>query len=266
MNNSTVLRVQENGVEYFTVVATGESGISITGLSQLSEIPRKTLGGWLENLGEGKLVKGLEALLGKDLYLGEEIKKRGGTVKAVKAEYAYEVLEFAAYERGSQVARKVLKACGVIGLNSFIQGKTNWLPNEYQSSHESRDAINCILDAPEPWSQMFEQRFEKNLERISGLHKCDIRNASLYWEFIYHWLTTEERIKLDAINPVLQNGRRKYKIHACIEQATKDRLRSHIQAVLILMESANSVSELRRLLQRREGFDQGDLFDGWGAA
>ncbi|MEH2200488.1 hypothetical protein [Nostoc sp.] len=33
--------------------------------------------------------------------------------------------------------------------------------------------------------------------------------------------------------------------------------------VLVLMQSANTIAELRRLIQRRYGVDQPNLFDGW---
>ncbi|MBD2303830.1 hypothetical protein H6G80_35355 [Nostoc sp. FACHB-87] len=78
-----------------------------------------------------------------------------------------------------------------------------------------------------------------------------------------HWMTPEEKAKLDQVNPVLPNGRRKHKIHQLLEETTKQRLSPHITSILILMKSANSVAELRRLVQRQYGVDQPNLFDGW---
>ncbi|MCC5618789.1 hypothetical protein LC605_27620 [Nostoc sp. CHAB 5836] len=48
-----------------------------------------------------------------------------------------------------------------------------------------------------------------------------------------------------------------------LDEATKQRLSPHITSVLTLMQSANTIAELRRLIQRRYGVDQPNLFDGW---
>jgi hypothetical protein len=76
-------------------------------------------------------------------------------------------------------------------------------------------------------------------------------------------MTPEEKAKLDIVNPILPNGRRKYKIHQMLSKETKERLCPHVISVVVLMKSANSVAELRRLVQRQYGIDQPNLFDGW---
>lgn len=129
---------------------------------------------------------------------------------------------------------------------------------------EQRWFDDCrILDTPHPWTLMFETEFESNLARITKLHKKNIRNGLYYWEFIYGWMTPEEKAKLDLVNPVLTNGRRRYKIHQMLDKETKERLSPHVTSILILMKSANSVDELRRLVSRQYGIDQPNLFDGW---
>jgi hypothetical protein len=120
-----------------------------------------------------------------------------------------------------------------------------------------------ILSTPSPWTRVFETEFEDNLARISKLHKKHIQNGKYYWEFIYGWMTPGEKAKLDIVNPALTNGRRRYKIHQMLSDETKQRLTPHVTSILILMKSANSVPELRRLVQRQYGVDQPNLFDGW---
>jgi hypothetical protein len=137
-----------------------------------------------------------------------------------------------------------------------------WAKGAYQNQHSTRQCP--ILEAPKPWTLTFERTFELELSRISGLHKRDIRNGLLYWEFIYNWMTAEDKAKHETANPVQPNGRRKYKIHQMLDDETKQRLAEHIQCVMNYMLIANSVPELRRMIQRRYGVDQGDLFDGWG--
>ncbi|MGF2037486.1 MAG: hypothetical protein RMZ43_019570 [Nostoc sp. CmiVER01] len=63
--------------------------------------------------------------------------------------------------------------------------------------------------------------------------------------------------------PFFQMGFMKYKIHQMLSHETKQKLSTHVTSVLILMKSANSVIELRRLVQRQYGVEQLNLFDGW---
>lgn len=134
---------------------------------------------------------------------------------------------------------------------------------ESRTVEQRRIDDSRILDMPHPWTRLFEAEFEENLARISKLHKKHIQNGKYYWEFIYNWMTPEEKAKLDIVNPILPNGRRKYKIHQMLSKETKERLSPHVISVLVLMKSANSVAELRRLVQRQYGIDQPNLFDGW---
>lgn len=69
---------------------------------------------------------------------------------------------------------------------------------------EQRRIDDCrILDTPRPWTKLFETEFEENLARISKLHKKHIQNGKYYWEFVYNWMTPEEKAKLDIVNPIL---------------------------------------------------------------
>ena len=119
-----------------------------------------------------------------------------------------------------------------------------------------------ILEIPEPGSPVFERWFEAQVARITRLHKNDIRNGKFYWEFVYSWLTEEERLDLNQINPVLASGRRKHKIHDCLSPETKLRLIPLQYKLMGKLESSNTVQELRRMIERAEGTDQLNLFDG----
>jgi hypothetical protein len=150
-NDSAIVRVEENGIEYFTVVATGESGMSERGLSRMSGIPRKTISGWLTDLGENKAPKRLESLLGKALYLGENIKKNGRVIKAIRSEIGWRIIREG--ERlGHLAATQVLDAIGEIGLTSYIQGKTGWLPTHKQASFEMRQLVDRLNEV-NPYKQ-----------------------------------------------------------------------------------------------------------------
>jgi hypothetical protein len=120
-----------------------------------------------------------------------------------------------------------------------------------------------ILEIPKPGTPIFEAWFECQIQRITGYHKNDIRNGKFYWEFVYAWLTSEERSQLDRINPVLTTGRRKHKIHDCLTVETKERLVPLQYKLMGRLEACNTVQELRRMVQRSSGIDQPNLFDGF---
>ncbi|MEA5504762.1 hypothetical protein VB735_16905 [Halotia wernerae UHCC 0503] len=257
-----ILRQEIDGIEYFTVASTGESGMSQRGLSRLCGVRLSTIQNLLENLTENKAPFWLQSLAEGGLYLTDKTTVKGGETKPIKASICWGVLR--SYERkGKLEAAKALDAIGAIGINSFIQAKTGWLPEQYQSSRKQRQEVSRILETPQPWTRVFEAEFEEHLARITKLHKKHIRNGIYYWELVYNWMTPEEKAKLDIVNPVLSNGRRQHKIHQMLDQETKKRLSPHVTSVLVLMQSANTIAELRRLIQRRYGVDQPNLFDGW---
>jgi hypothetical protein len=257
-----VLRQEIDGIEYFTVASTGESGMSQRGLSRLCGMQLRAIQNILENLTKNTAPQWLQNLVGSDLYLTKKTAVRGGETTPIKANVCWGILRY--YERkGKLEAAKALDAIGAIGINSFIQAQTGWLPDQYQSSRKQRQELSRILETPQPWTRVFEAEFEEHLARITKLHKKHIRNGIYYWELVYNWMTPEERAKLDVVNPVRENGRRRHKIHQMLDEATKQRLSPHITSVLTLMQSANTIAELRRLIQRRYGVDQPNLFDGW---
>src|SRR4028118_1096834 len=131
MNNITVLRTERDGVEFFTVVATGESGMSQRGLARAAGVshtaiqklestlatrtPQKTLN---STSGKGlnpatktsqKTLKPssgkgfnpvtkapsewLQPFVGKDLNLSGDYEKNGGTVKVYTAEFCAAVIK-----------------------------------------------------------------------------------------------------------------------------------------------------------------------------
>jgi hypothetical protein len=123
-------------------------------------------------------------------------------------------------------------------------------------------SLDRMLDIPSPWTQAFDSEMEAHISRVTGFHKNDIRNGKFYWEFVYGWMTPEEKAHLNEINPVLPNGRRKVKIHQCLAPETKIRLGPLQLKLLSKLESCNSVSELRRMRDRAKGVNQPSLFDG----
>jgi hypothetical protein len=250
MNNSTdVLHVIENGVEFFTIVATGESGMSQRGLSRACGKYLRSIQNLAENLTKGKAPKRLKRFIDKDIYLtNEAVKsgKQGQAVRPYKADFCFAVIRH--YERlGSEVAEETLDAVGDIGLTSYIQAKTGWLPNEYQSSQQARESVNRIMEKKCPYEALYKKDMCETAFNWFG--------ANFYWSYFYFWMSQQERCDLDNRNPPI-NGKRKSRIHQWIEIETKERLRDKAIELRALIVAARSKAHFIELFQNSYG-------DGW---
>jgi hypothetical protein len=137
MTNLTVLRTESNGVEYFTIAATGESGMSQRGLALACGKALSTVQNLIDNLTDGKAPKRLERFVGMDLNLTDGIVKKGKSVTAYKAEFCSAIIKH--YARlGSERAQDTDDLIGEIGLTSYIQSVTGWLPKEFKAAPEAK--------------------------------------------------------------------------------------------------------------------------------
>lgn len=210
----------------------GESGLSQSGLAKLCGKTRQAIIKLEKSLVTKSPSKWLEAFVGKNLTLvtkasGSDRKVRNTTI--YHANYSAAVIKHYAYQ-GSQQAQDVDFQIGVIGLTSYIQGKTGWLPGEYQSSKQARAEVNRIMDTPWSWSLLYAKDTCSKGFLWYGSH--------FYWRYFYYWMNQEERAKHERVNPC-KNGRRKYKIHQLIEPATRERLREKAIELGVLIKQSN---------------------------
>ncbi|WP_193200816.1 hypothetical protein [Nostoc sp. MG11] len=68
-----ILRQEIDGIEYFTIASTGESGMSQRGLSRLCGMQLRAIQNILENLTKNTAPQWLQNLVGRDLYLTKKI-------------------------------------------------------------------------------------------------------------------------------------------------------------------------------------------------
>jgi lysophospholipase L1-like esterase len=192
MNNATVLRTESNGVEYFTIVATGESGMSQTGLARACGVSQPSLSELVAKLNPtgktssktskpstnkglnptGKTssktskpaaAKGfnpktkapsewLEPFMGKNVNLSANYEKNGGAVKVYTAEFCAATIKHYAYS-GSKTAQQFDSGLGVIGLTSYIQSQAGWLPEQFKAAPEAHKKLNEFLSLASEWDR-----------------------------------------------------------------------------------------------------------------
>lgn len=125
---SEVIRREESGVEYFTVQATGESGLSISGIARLCGVYQSTITRLTQDLMHKAPSKWLEPFVSKDLYLMQSYVKKGGSVKIVKAKVVGAIIRHYAIERKLETAILALSMFSDAGITIFIQKMTGWQP------------------------------------------------------------------------------------------------------------------------------------------
>ena len=123
-----VIRREELGVEYFTVQATGESGLSISGIARLCGVYQSTITRLTQDLMHKAPSKWLEPFVGKDLYLMQSYVKKGGEVKIVKAKVVGAIIRHYASDRKLDEAILALSMFSDAGITIFIQKMTGWQP------------------------------------------------------------------------------------------------------------------------------------------
>jgi hypothetical protein len=109
-----------------------------------------------------------------------------------------------------------------------------------------------IIEAPNPWKRLYEKDACEKAFSWFG--------ANFYWEYCYHWMTDEERAKLNAVNPPI-NGERKHRIHQYIEKEARERLTPKMQELCVLVDVCASRNEFITKYMRRYGLNQLELFD-----
>ncbi len=218
------LRTEVNGIELFTNARSGESGMSQTGLARACGVSRQTIIKVEATLVTKAPSKRLEAFVGKALTLVTNATKNGKAVKVYRSAFCAAVIKH--YAKTHEKADEFDAAIGEIGLTSFIQSQTGWLPEQYKAAPAAHDrALRLfILDYPDPWERFYDKSFCEKVFRWFG--------AQFYWDFVYSALTPEEACKVNALNPPIA-GMRADKIHQYLTPEAKTRLTPYIRDLTV---------------------------------
>ena len=160
----SILRYEENGIEFFTVQATGESGISHSGLAVLCGVSKQAIDKLVKNLPTLQLPKRLKAFVDKNLHLPIKHHKKGGQVKILRADFCAATIKHYALE-GREIAEHSMDKFMTLGINTWIQSITGW-QNESQP-HVSRTSVTSN---PSPIHFNTDIDSENLLEQIEILH------------------------------------------------------------------------------------------------
>jgi hypothetical protein len=248
-----VLRVMQDGIEFFTIEGSGECAVSIRGLARMCGVTSKQIRQCLH--GDGNGAKKLEALDGVDVYLGQEILKSERQIKPVSSKVATVLILHYSF-LGNKNAQKSLNSFMAIGFDSYVQAVTGYLPAQYaESTLEARHQINRLIREPNPWKRLYSAE-------MCGKIRSWYFPRDFFWRFAYFWMTQEEIDFLNEHNPVVEGiWQRQARIFQHLSEATRDRLAPEIAALCTLVESSTGRQDFETRWHRIHGADQQELFN-----
>lgn len=127
---SQIIRSEQDGIEFYTIAATGESGMSQTGLAILAGVNQSTISDLHKTLMGKAPSESLEPWVGRVLTLMCDENpiidgKPAGNLTIYRADFCAAVIQHYAF-KGNKVAQHSLSKFAGMGINIWIQGITNW--------------------------------------------------------------------------------------------------------------------------------------------
>jgi hypothetical protein len=120
---SSIIKSEENGIEFYTIAATGESGMSQSGLAILCGISPQAISKLDKSLTTKSSSETLKPWVGKVKTLTTNSEYKNATIYS--ASFCAAVIRHYAYN-GNQTAQFSLDKFAEIGINTWIQGITHW--------------------------------------------------------------------------------------------------------------------------------------------
>jgi predicted transcriptional regulator len=242
-----IVRVVDNGVEFFTVLETGESGMSVSGLAKLCGVSQPAMSKTLKTLITKSPSRWLNSLVGKDLNLTTSGYKNGAKVRVLSSETCAAVLAHYAFS-GHEKAAFAMQKFNRMGIDNWIQSITGW---SQRAADTTRYLTGVVLIQPKGWERHYSEEWANEAVRLTGWQWEWSCMGQFINEAVYDWMPLEVRAELDIVNPRTATGKRKNKQHQHFADEASPVLKSHIAEALTLMRSSNSIPEFRELMNRR---------------
>jgi hypothetical protein len=147
--NMSILRFEQDGIEFYTVEETGKSGMSVRGVARLCGIQHRSVQVLLDSILANKTrSKRLECLKNKDLYwLTDSV----SGAKILRSNVCRVIVSYYAFESDYKTEKALfaLDKFADMGIEGWIQGFTGWQPQ---------------LPAPQPTPELTEAAVGKYIK------------------------------------------------------------------------------------------------------
>jgi len=166
---SQIIKVEKNSIEYFTLTATGESGMSISGLARACGVDKSTMSRFLQGLLQSSPSEILEPFAGmtsKELTLLHNSVYHNATI--IKDVVCAAILSHYA-SKGKIEAVKSVATFAAIGIRTYIQQITGYI--QPQQAHLPQDYLSALkfLVAAEEEKQILTLKAAEQEQQIMEL-------------------------------------------------------------------------------------------------
>jgi DNA-binding transcriptional regulator GbsR (MarR family) len=152
----TITRVVRDDVEFFTIDATGESGMSESGLARLCGVSKQSVSELLRNMVSGNLAENqLEPMQRRDLWcqargVSSLDKSKISNLNVVRASVCAKVIKHYAFESRYKTEKALFayQTFAEMGITAWIQEMTDWHGNPVPKNGITLDfkTIDLLLD------------------------------------------------------------------------------------------------------------------------
>jgi hypothetical protein len=151
-----ITRVERDGVEFFTIDETGESGMSESGLARLCGVTRRSVNNVIRSLsGSWTSEKSLEPYRNKGVRLlptqgSKSLRGQNADITLIRAEGCAKVIEYFAFESKYKTSEALFayRKFAEKGITAWIQEMTDWHGNPVPKNGITLDfkTIDQLLD------------------------------------------------------------------------------------------------------------------------
>lgn len=179
---------------------------------------------------------------------------------------AASIVEYYAFEADrycTEQAKEVYRAFARIGMRAYAHKLTNW---EASRVDDYKQALLEVLEVqlpakPLPHQVRYHPRFWDALEKVYGLKKGQLACSNFIKWRIYRHFPQEVCDRLEAINPLLKDGKRQSKIHQHFDDKLLLLLQDWITQITLLLEYSDNKQEFKRKIAKIKpiSFNQGNV-------
>ena len=241
----SILRHESNGIEFFTVKATGESGMSQSGLARLCGVTQKAVDNLLERLGTSSSPDFLKPLQDIELTLGTSVHKFNNAT-IIKDSVCARILEWYAFEsqRPTEKARQAFRQFAAIGIRTWIQSITGW-----DSSPEIKVlSFQPSIPAENQSLALNDTDFTSLLKQLNSLEQ-DLNLALKHRHIIHN--VVEKPVAVDlSLNRIVHTAIHEQAVKLNRAIATLNRIQQTAKALQSFNQNLQQTQQLHSSLQQ----------------
>ncbi len=184
MSAITLLKSEQNDVEFYTIESTGKSGISQSGLARLCGVEHSTIGRLENTLVRGKAPESLKPFANKSFTLMRDSDKAivggkdAGNLKIYNSRFCVAVIKHYA-DKGNKEAVYSLMKFAETGFNTWVQTVTGWQSQQPQIQQQNPPLPTDRLTQAETEIESGRAMMEQGKSRI-WIAIAQIRDEGLW--------------------------------------------------------------------------------------